>query len=399
MGWGFIKALARLHDLWVITEQEKFQHEIEDWTRTHPNSLENVRFFFIRKQRHRTLRKIWPPSYYWFYKTWHLKAMELAKSLDRNIGFDVLHQLNMVGFREPGYLWRLEAPFVWGPIGGFTQVPWRFLPMMGPQGCLYQLGYNTFNSAHIHMLIRPRLAAKRAGKGLIAATSDTAAKIRHYWGKEAHVMCEVGPPGPIAQTFSKRQPGEPLRLVWSGRHVSHKALPLLLEAMAQAPRDLKWVLEILGNGIETAKWKRLAKDLGIFDHCVWHGWIPRQNALHILKTGHLFIITSLKDLTSTVIIEALSLGSPVICLDHCGFSDVVTPECGIKIPVTTPRKIARDIAVAITALSTNEMKRRKLAAGALRRANHFSWEAKARRLAKIYHQVIKEWKIENTARS
>jgi hypothetical protein len=26
--------------------------------------------------------------------------------------------LNMIGYREPGYLWKLNVPFVWGPMGG-----------------------------------------------------------------------------------------------------------------------------------------------------------------------------------------------------------------------------------------------------------------------------------------
>ncbi len=46
-----------------------------------------------------------------------------------------------------------------------------------------------------------------------------------------------------------------------------------------------------------------------------------------------FVITSLKDLTSTVLLEALAQGVPVICPDHCGFADVVTGECGLKIPM------------------------------------------------------------------
>mgnify|MGYP003334468677 CR=1 FL=1 len=33
------------------------------------------------------------------------------------------------------------------------------------------------------------------------------------------------------------------------------------------------------------------------------------------------------------------MGKPVICLDHCGFADVVNDTCGIKIPIGTPSNV------------------------------------------------------------
>ena len=38
----------------------------------------------------------------------------------------------MIGFREPGYLWKIEEkPFVWGPIGGLKQFPEAYLQGSG----------------------------------------------------------------------------------------------------------------------------------------------------------------------------------------------------------------------------------------------------------------------------
>ena len=62
-------------------------------------------------------------------------------------------------------------------------------------------------------------------------------------------------------------------------------------------------------------------------------------------------ITSLRDLTSTVTVEGLALGLPVVCLDHCGFADVVDETCGIKVPVTTPARVVSGLATAIHRLA------------------------------------------------
>ena len=93
------------------------------------------------------------------------------------INFDLIHQLNMVGFREPGYLWKLNIPFVWGPIGGMIQFPWKFLPCVGIGGSIYHICRNLINWHHMHFLTRPKKAARHSGEGLIAATSEIQNKI------------------------------------------------------------------------------------------------------------------------------------------------------------------------------------------------------------------------------
>ena len=70
VGWGIICSLAEHHELHVIVEEEKFRADIERFLKLNPARLSNVRFYFIRKKRNRKLRRIWPPSYYWYYRSW-----------------------------------------------------------------------------------------------------------------------------------------------------------------------------------------------------------------------------------------------------------------------------------------------------------------------------------------
>ena len=97
----------------------------------------------------------------------------------------------------------------------------------------------------------------------------------------------------------------------------------------------------------------------------------------------------MKDLTSTVLLEAISQGVPVICPDHCGFSDVVTDDCGIKVSVETPRQFVYDLVTAIMHLANDETERRRLAKGALARIKDFSWEKKAEMVDSIYRKAIR----------
>lgn len=390
VGWGFVVELAKHHELWVIVEEEKFRADIERYLAEVTEFSKSVHFYFIPKQRNRPLRKIWPPSYYWYYRRWHQKAYELAKLLHAEIRFDLAHQLTMVGFREPGYLWQLGIPFVWGPVGGMGLFPWRFLNKVGWYGALYYLGYNFYNLVQMRFLWRPRLAAKVAGCGLLAATPENQISALAYWGCASTVVTEVGLPCETVGSISGRPRDEPLRVVWTGQHTPGKALNLGLVALATLPDTVPWDLHVLGKGHRTAVWQRMADRLGVSARCRFHGWLPRDQALGVMKSAHVMLITSLRDLTSTVAIEALALGLPIVCLDHCGFAHVVDETCGIKVPVNTPVQVIKGLADAITLLATDESLRQRLANGAVRRAESFAWSKKIDVLNSIYANKLAE---------
>ena len=232
MGWNFVTGLAKFHELHVIVEKRKWEQPINDFIENNPELNDSVRFYFIDKKRNKPLRKIWPPSYYWFYKKWQKEAYKLAEQLDLKENFDLIHQLNMVGYREPGYLWKIKKPFVWGPIGGLENSPWRFLPSIGFKGFIFHTGRNILNLLQRSFLSRPKKASKREMTALISATPNTSKLTKSIWGKDSHVICEVGFKNIQKIEFNKRKKGEPLKIVWSGLHIPRKNLPLLLKSLA-----------------------------------------------------------------------------------------------------------------------------------------------------------------------
>lgn len=390
VGWGFVAELAKHHELWVMVEEEKFRKDIERYLAENPQFAQSVHFYYLRKQRNRWLRKLWPPSYYWYYRRWHQEALELARRLHKEVKFDLAHQLTMVGFREPGYLWQLGIPFVWGPIGGMGYFPWRFLPAVGWRGGLYYLGYNLYNAWQMRFTARPQLAAKAAGRGLIAATPVEKMGSVAYWGGASILICEVGLPPMTVVAPLRRKQGENLRIVWSGQHTPGKALNLALDALPKLADSVDYSLHVLGKGVQTSAWQILAEKLGVSGRCHFHGWLARDEAMQVMANAHVMLITSLRDLTSTVAIEALALGLPIVCLDHCGFGGVVDESCGIKVPVTTPREVIHGLAAALNRLDADEPLRYELAAGAVQRAQDYSWAKKISTLNQIYMTKVQE---------
>ena len=388
MGWNFVTGLANFNELHVIVEKRKWEQPILEYLKVYPELKANLRFYFIDKTRNKWLRKLWPPSYYWFYNVWQIAAYKLALELDKKENFDIIHQLNMVGYREPGYLWKINKPFVWGPIGGLENSPWILLPAIGLKGFVFYAARNLINSFQRTFNRRPRKAVNRINNRIIAATPENAKLIYEIWNKKSEVICEVGKETQVKAFVNKRSKETKLKIIWSGQHTSGKNLPLLLKILKDV--NFKFELHILGTGEMTSKWKKIAIKYRIEIFCKWYGWLKRDDAINVMKSGHVFCITSIKDLTSSVLLEAISLGLPVITLDHCGFSHVVNKSCGIKIPIDSKQQIQSDFTKALQKIYQDETFRQELSNGAIKRSEYFSWDKKITQLNLIYQEVLNQ---------
>lgn len=131
----WVSNLAKFCELYIITEGE-FRDNIEEVVPTLEQG-KNMHFYYNPVSEE--IRKMcWNQGdwrFYKYYREWQWKTYLLAKDICKVEKMDVLHQLNMIGFREPGYLWKLSqengVPFVWGPIGGLKQFPTAYLQGAG----------------------------------------------------------------------------------------------------------------------------------------------------------------------------------------------------------------------------------------------------------------------------
>ena len=107
-----------------------------------------------------------------------------------------------------------------------------------------------------------------------------------------------------------------------------------------------------------------------------------------MAQSDLFVFTSLQEAASTVVLEALSLGLPVICHHCCGMGLAVTPDCGIKIPVRCPSHSIDGFGAALVQFLTTPALLSRLSAGALCRSQDLTWDHKARQIACTYDRIL-----------
>ena len=396
VGWGWVNAIAQNHDLTVITADFNVDHIRQHLQESQPSSHRSPRFIYVKNSPWH-----YQPSPFWIsvensiakplmnlaYQNWLDHAYRVAQAEVAQSHYDVVHLITYVGWRFPGRFYSLGIPFVWGPIGGIKNTPARLLPILGLKGAIYYSARNIVNSSQVKLLRGPRHALRSANEGVIAATSEIQDALWKHFKVRSQVICEVGPSEGLTPRHISREPSDTFRISWSGQHLPGKALHLLLRALRQLPQDINYSVEILGDGPYTRRWQALATRLNIHNRCNWHGWLPRDRALAVMSDSHVFVITSLKDLTSTVALEALSLGLPIISLDHCGFADLVNDKCGIKLKIESAHQIEYDLSRSLLALYSNEEFRKVLAQGAFERSKSYSWRLKMNTLDRLYDSV------------
>jgi glycosyltransferase involved in cell wall biosynthesis len=387
VGWDYVRAVALKHKVWVITRSIE-REETEEYMRHHAGELRNVSVHYV-PLKNRTINIPFREIVYGLiYRNWQQRAYRLARALDAEVDFDLIHHLNGIGFREPGYLWKLGKPFVWGPVGGMQYFPWWLRKAVPFRSRLFFLFKNLANAWAMHADRRPRLAA--AGSNcILAATSNVAEKIREVWGRDSTLLCEVSAPHLEPRMPARREPGQPLRIIWCGACDPAKTLNIVLHALRLVSDEYReWQLIAIGDGRLRKSWMELAERLGIADRCTFTGRVPRTEVHAMMTDGHCLVQPSLYDATSTVVVEALSYGLPVVCLDHFGFSDAVSADCGIKIPPNNLDQVIHDFAHALLALARDENRRYAMATASQMAALEMTFRNKEAVLEGVYRQAM-----------
>ncbi|MGI4830573.1 MAG: glycosyltransferase family 4 protein [Janthinobacterium lividum] len=326
------------------------------------------------------------------YHHWQVLALKLVKQLHAREKFDLVHQVNVCTFREPGYGWQLDIPMLWGPVGGTQNFPGRFLPMLSPMEAAKE-GLRTLANWLALRNSRVREAAQHAAV-VFAANSTNRRDLANAFDREVELLLETGlheVTEPDRTRFEKRianaRSADPLRILWSGELQTRKALPILLRALAQLPIEVRWQLDVLGDGPLRGRWSQETEKLGLSDRVRFLGRLPFAEAVAAMRAAELFCFTSLRDTSGNVVLEALAAGVPVLCFDHQGAGDMVSDFCGIKLPVDSPQRAYGDWAQAIQALASDPRRLFAFSRGATVQARHFLWSRNHDRINAVYRRL------------
>ena len=390
MAWNWCVNLAKHCELYIITEGE-FRNKIEAILPTLPQRG-NMHFYYNPVSNE--IRKMcWNQGdwrFYKYYKKWQWKTYLIAKAICQKTHIDILHQLNMIGFREPGYLWKIpNIPFVWGPIGGLKQFPTAYLKGCGLKMKFFNHIKNIINIVQIKYDKRVNKAFSRADL-LISSIPDSYKAIKKYKGLESIIIPETGCFN-TQENIIKNFNDEYLHIMWVGKFDFRKQLPLALHIL-KATHNPAFHLDIYGSGneIQVLEAHNLAKNLGLEQFVTWYGNQPNNIVIEAMKKAHIFLFTSISEDTSTVVLEAVSNLLPVVCFNTCGMGYVINEKVGKKITLSTPKQSINDFAKVLNELENNRNLLKGMAKNCKERQQELSWDNKALQMMELYKRTLQK---------
>lgn len=148
---------------------------------------------------------------------------------------------------------------------------------------------------------------------------------------------------------------------WVGRLSPEKGPDVMLHALALSAPDCQ--LSVIGEGPERDSLRSLAEQSGIASRVVFHGEVA--SAASVMSAFDAIVISSRTEGTPITLLEAMSLGVPVIATNVGGIPDVVTDAEAVLVEAENPRAIAN----AITEVRSNLVATRNRAEAARSRVH------------------------------
>ncbi|MCA0991601.1 glycosyltransferase [Guptibacillus hwajinpoensis] len=135
-----------------------------------------------------------------------------------------------------------------------------------------------------------------------------------------------------ARPKKNRESKEPFRLLAVANLNANKGLDLLIHAFHHAFPHGDTELRIGGMGEEKDKLQRLINELDLESRVTLIGTLSREQVKKEMQLADVFVSSSYYETFGVVLVEALSVGTPIIATDSGGPSMIVNELNGILVP-------------------------------------------------------------------
>jgi glycosyltransferase involved in cell wall biosynthesis len=387
LGWNLLKQIARFHDVWALT-YPKNRSSIEEALREESIASIQVCYVDLPSWLRPLLR--FQGTHQFYYHLWQLKAYLIARRLHQLHAFDLFHQITYANDWLASFIGAfLPVPYVRGPGGGAHRTPKGFEGEYPLGGRLWErvrsLGQWLFR--HDPIFVR----GQRRADAILVCNRESFSNIPAKWSHKAHLFPVSGISSQDLALASPAQTQDSRFSVLSaGALIRVKGFGLAIKAFKEfADRHPESEFSIIGTGPEEARLRALARRLRLLNRVHFLSWLPREELLARMASHDVFLFPSLRDGGGTVVIEAMAIGRPVVCLDTGGPGMHVTEQCGVKVSPVSPQQAVRDLAGALERLYLDKGLRLRLGKAARERAEQaYHWDRLGERLMEIYRRAL-----------
>jgi glycosyltransferase involved in cell wall biosynthesis len=317
-----------------------------------------------------------------YFILWQWGAYRLAAKHHIQKPFDRAYHVTFSGMHAGSLMGRLGIPFVVGPIAGGERAPFplrRSMPVLCKvKELLRDLGIILQRYSPLTCL------ALDSAERIYVTTTDSLRLVRPKWHAKTEVQLSVAFHKQDVHGIERQPPAFP-RFVYAGRLLHWKGVHLAIRALAEAQQTLSdATLTLIGDGPDEPWLRSISKRCGMTDSVRFAGRVAREQLISDFHGYTALVFPSLHDSGGMVVLEALSEGLPVICLDLGGPGIMVNESCGIVVPTANANEAQTVTAIASAMISLALMpaaESLRLSMGAIARANELSWARLTARIA------------------
>lgn len=363
ISWNFVNKLARTKKYNITLLVGSSDGELKGLTNLTNVNIDNVNIVHVQTNKYVNLifqffyhklgiKFIWPI----YLRLWNQAAFKSASKIHKENKFDLVHQYNPGGFKNPGYLWKLGTKSIWGPVFGLH---FFNLKLAYAQSFLYFLKCIIWNSANYLFRFDPYVinGAKQYNK-IWFGTNDTKNYFEHFFSISGDQISEQSIDNTKnIKSYINNKSNEALKIIWIGRVEYRKNLKLFLDICKSIKNPSKKIeVYILGKGPLLYKYKKYWEKDKSAVYLSFLNHMPRNKLLKLMEECHVVAFTSMAEGNTSVIFEAMEKGLIPIALDSHGFSSSISNNMGIKVnPMDSYKNILQNYSNEILNISKTEI--------------------------------------------
>ncbi len=384
VGWNFSKEIANFYDTIVLTRANN-----KEGIESAPEDSRKYMYYDL-PAIFKILKKKLPLGTQFYYMFWQWGAYMFIRKFfkDANNKVDAVHHLTFgnTWISPPSFL--LKKKFIWGPIGGGDFIPYNFLREMGPIAVIRQTIYYLLNQSSRISPFSYNL--RHTASAVIFRTKSSYNSFANNSVKHIEIICETASPDKEAKNLKKHS--EFISAICVGRLIYGKGFIYAVKGFHQYLNNGgKGQLEILGDGAEYKNIKNYIDKYHLSDKIIMRGFVDNNIVKETMNRANILMHPSFSEGGSWAIMEAMSFGLPVICLDASGPKDMVTPNCGALLSMDSPEQLVKDIAMELKKFSQDEKYYLNLSKNAQDRiATQYTWDKRGEQIASVYKKVLED---------
>ena len=385
VGWNWVLQMAKNNYLHVITRANNQEH-IE--AHLPSDVAQNITFHYYDTHPFIKGFKKKAKGLYVYYIFWQLGIIPLIKGLIKKYQFDYSLHLTFGSMWLPTFLPFFNVSFIWGPVGGGDGEPESFKKELNIK---QQLFYHIRLALKKMLIINPFVLIPAIKSKVILVRTENTSNIFPKWVRsKIKVVLETAIEFEIFNYVKKPKENKNVEicLITTGRLMPSKNIITAVRSLKYLPSSYQILFKIIGSGSEKSKieWE-IAKN-SQKHQIVLMSEVTRSQVLEELTQSDIYLFPSLREGGSWALMEAMALGLPVVCLNWSGMKIITDDSSAVRLPVTNPDQMPKDMAAAICKLIENPELRKKMGIAARERImNEFNWDAKGNFMEKLFEEL------------